>query len=207
MPILVAIDFEGVSHMKKGVNAFGMTTLDFPSLVTTNYGLNCSHRDQNCLFSNTIGTTPELLPRWIINSFESISSEGRDIVLVGQGIYNELSVLDSLQISLEDLPIAGVVDTVTVAREVLGRGVSLRLRNLIEMLGIEARHDSLHCAGNDTHYTLQVLLALLQKKYGELACVEEIIRKSPPTQRPSTRTSSDFDVDWDEHLDGGWGFL
>ncbi len=197
------MDFEGDATQKSGLTEFGVSLLDFPSFLTSTYNVHSDHRNKKCLFGPTVRTSLELLPRCVIDSFTPC--EGRDAILVCHAVPNEVFALDSLQIKIEELPITGIIDTLTLAKDVLGRGRSLE--GLMTILGIETPRGSIHTAGNDAHYTLQVLLALLQRKYGKvLPCVEDIVRKALPPS-PTSPRSSESDADWEEHLDGAGGFL
>jgi hypothetical protein len=73
--------------------------------------------------------------------------------------------MDDLGISLEALPITGLIDTCYLAVDVLGFSGSLE--HLLTALRIPSGMDLLHCAGNDAHYTLQAMLALLDHQYND----------------------------------------
>lgn len=122
---------------------------------------------------------------------------------MGHGISNELLALRDLQIALEELPIQGVVDTCDIAKEVPGYRGSLS--KLLTMLDIPHREHSLHCAGNDAHYTLQLVLALVEAKSGQCcACLSKLTRQ--PARSPQAGDGGETTrLDWVEHLDCGIG--
>jgi DNA polymerase III alpha subunit (gram-positive type) len=139
----------------------------------------------------------ESLPSYITRTFDGLDEKiGREIVLVGHVLQEEVATLDSMGVETERLPVTGTVDTLRLSQEVLGQGANLG--RLVDTLHIERIRGSLHSAGNDSHYTMQVLLALMQRQHGEMICVEEIIRKSTPPPKQRTRKPS---VDWEVHFD------
>ncbi len=88
------------------------------------------------------------------------SKKYRDIVLVGHGLSNDMSMLTEFQVYVQDiLPIVDIVDTLAIGRAVYDRG--LKLENLLEVLGCP--HAMLHNAGNDATFTLKAFLALAIK--------------------------------------------
>ena len=121
---------------------------------------------------------------------------------LGHSIHNEIHNLDHLGIAFEDLPVAGIVDNHRLAFDILGHLPCLKV--LLTMLRIPARLDLLHCAGNDAHNALQILLALLQIQYPAGAIrLERLARQEPPV--PLSWSAKEIDDDWADHLqvDGG----
>jgi hypothetical protein len=149
IPLLGAIDFEGSTFNKSGVIEFGISTVDFAgarAICTTNY-VTSNRRKRKCKFGDIIRTSTKRLPECVARSLRSLEVEGerRDIILVCHGIHNEIDTMDRLGVAVEDLPITGMADTLVLAGEVLGQEYSLY--RLIEILEIERRYNSLHCAG------------------------------------------------------------
>jgi hypothetical protein len=198
IPLLVAIDFEG-DYSRGGINEFGVSALDFSEdpaeIITTAYFTSRWHR--SCLFGEAVRIPIESLPLYIKRIFDGLDDKmGREIVLVGHMLQEEVASLDSMGVEIEGMPVSGIVDTLRLAQEILGQGANLG--RLVDTLYIERIRGSLHSAGNDSHYTMQVLLALMQRRHGEMICVEEIIRKSTPPPKRRTRKPS---VDWEVHFD------
>ena len=99
---------------------------------------------------------------------------------------------------MEALPITGIIDTTSLATEVLGSSSSLN--SLVNAFRIPLRPHLLHCAGNDAHCTLQALLALLQAQYGDKpGQLERLARPDTSLQPCSFRAKSKDD--WAEHLE------
>jgi hypothetical protein len=200
IPLLVAIDFEG-DYSRWGIKEFGISVLDFSrdptDIHTTTYCIKKGYR--SCLVGEAARIPIESLPDYISRIFDGLDNKlGREIVLVGHRLQEEVAALDNMGVAIESLPVTGIVDTLLLAQEILGQGASLG--RLMDTLHIERMRRSLHTAGSDSYYTIQVLLALIQKQHGEVARVEEIIRKSTPPPKQMARKPS---VDWDVHLDAG----
>ena len=167
--IFVSIDFEG-TVIHKGATEFGVAILNAGHALFSDEkrSINCvNYKVKNrgkpsFMFGDTIRILPEVLSRTIIENLNELNRDNtqRKIILIGHGIHNELRILDDLGVSLEELPVTGIVDTCDLACDVLG--TKARLEQLLVLLSIPARFDLLHCAGNDAYYTLQCFLALLQ---------------------------------------------
>ena len=125
------------------------------------------------------------------------------MVLICHGLQSELRILDDLGVFLEDLPITGVIDTHEVSRDVLGHSGSLE--HLLSTLSIPWRYGMMHNAGNDAHYTMRLLLALLQIRHGDpTGCFNELARQPLP-ERNSWKMSDEMEKedDWTTNLDCG----
>ena len=206
---LVSIDFEGTLE-HKGVNEFGLARLnsnavltasDQMAIETSNFALNAKKdRNRKYLFGQTTKTTPELLPLTIAKSLQGLvpGDEMHEVVLVCHGLSGELRILDDLGLALKDSPFTGVVDTNEVARDILGHSGSLEY--LLTNLNIPWRHDSLHCAGNDAHYTLQVMLALIQIRYGDSTGQVNRLARHPVPTPPCWQKEESMEDDWDAFL-------
>ena len=204
--ILVAIDFERVPGVKCGLNEFGIATInagslfpgsDSPEIPTENFALK-NHRNRKFRFGTATRIHEGILVRTIMDIFEDISrtKEMCQIVLVGHGIGNELRILDKIDLPVEGLPIAGILDTHVVAEDIIGYGG--HLEDLLADLGIPCPRYSLHCAGNDAHYTLRVLLALIGKRCGDpCGHLNELVRR--PVPQPPRWTKQERG-DWEAYL-------
>ena len=175
---LTAIDFEGTVY-DWGVKEFGIAKLDTKMLRAdatsssvkdatrcSNFA-NAGRRHRKFAFGASTKVSPELLVRAVQDELTGELNRGAPgflpIVLVGHSIKCDIDIMESLGTTLRQCPrVVGVLDTYMLALEVLGRGLSLR--NLLEELNIPYELHALHCAGNDAHYALQALLALLHIK-------------------------------------------
>lgn len=167
--VLLALDIEG-NVAQKGVFEVGLASIDsrvvaaategLESFKTTNFATR-KNRERKFMHGPTIRVDSGMMAKAIIDHIQTLSREANEprIVLICHGLLHELRTLDDLGVHLEDLPITGVVDTHELGRTVLGKSGSLE--QMLNMTAIPTRQNSLHCAGNDAHYTLQVVLALL----------------------------------------------
>lgn len=119
------------------------------------------------MFGDSTRLSLELRERTIVDFLTALHQDdpNREIVLISHNVVSEIRVLDAFGLPLEALPIAGILDTCRLALEVLGSKGSLG--SLLTTLRIPFPPDLLHCAGNDAHYVLQALLALIQARYGD----------------------------------------
>ncbi|KAK3641883.1 hypothetical protein LTR56_000041 [Elasticomyces elasticus] len=179
--VFLAIDFEG--DLSNGVNEFGFAKLDTRDIIGNastsaanvisghNYAFS-KDRVHGFMFGDTTRVV-EALPAAIIKDALHIPQsssypdiDGRKIVLVGHAIHNELRIMEGHGINIDDLPtVIGTLDT----PRTFGRGISLE--DLLVSLGLPLPRNSVgtavsfHNAGNDAHYTLRALLALLYKRH------------------------------------------
>lgn len=189
--VFVSLDFEGDPlQPKRGMIELGIAKLGSHQLFSEsdlgitsfNFALK-TRRHRKFLFGNSTRLSLELLGRTIVEFFSELNHEDpqREIIFVSHGTTNEIRILDDIGVSLEALPITGIVDMYYLARHILGLSCSLEC--LLTMLRIPARLDLLHCAGNDAHYTLQALLALLQTQYSDnFGQLERLARQTSPLQ-------------------------
>lgn len=80
------------------------------------------------------------------------------VLLVGRSIHSEIQILDQLGLRIEE-PVVGVVDTQQLAEMHWSQPGSLS--SLLTLSCIPYTMSTLHCAGNDANYTLQLLFSLL----------------------------------------------
>lgn len=104
----------------------------------------------------------------------------------------------------------GTIDTAYQWPETRGLG------DLLVLNGIPYQRGSLHCAGNDAHYTLRLLLVFMLEKVGPPAYIQDItpagIRRIEVARelvaralpKPSRRDQFDND-DWQHTIDGDLG--
>jgi len=197
--VFMSIDFEGQTATN-----FGIATLcdRTDSIRCMNYALKKDHCDKFVFGDSVRVPNPATLRRAIIDEIQSRKTADSQIVLVGHGVRNELDLMELMNIDLCHLPVVGVIDTHELFREAMG--YPGKLRNVLSALNIPFRIETLHCAGNDAHYTLRAFLALLIQKQGPSARWEDdewadIIRG--PRLMPKVRDRAALDMDWDEHLD------
>ncbi|TKA53267.1 hypothetical protein B0A55_13171, partial [Friedmanniomyces simplex] len=176
--VFVSIDIEGGMD-QWGIKEFGVAKLDTRDVVVNmastsadlihghNYALAKGHR-RAFVFGDTTRVDSSHLAATIKDVCHIPDRKGlygneteRRIVLVGHAIHNELMTMEAHGVKLDDIPaVVGILDTSD-----LGQGGSLE--SLLTSLGLplprnrQGKADSLHCAGNDAHYTLRALLAML----------------------------------------------
>ncbi|KAK0337995.1 hypothetical protein LTR91_013068 [Friedmanniomyces endolithicus] len=211
--VFVSLDFEGDIH-SRGLTEFGYATLDTrdviadgPTIFGHHYALASNHK-RGFLFGDVTRIDVPQLGATIREVCHVTDVDGTDrrVVLVGHGIHNELRNMAAHGVRLEDLPrVVGAIDTGELSKVVLGQASTLeRLLTSLEIPLTRNRNgfaDSLHCAGNDAHYTLRALLLLLYTQSsptsgGSIDLLEQMARAPLPGRAVATKND-----DWDAHLD------
>lgn len=173
--VLVSIDFEHLENLQQDESLnldtqVGLALLDTRHLATSksdeiistfNFASGsqqyCKKVSKKFLFGKSIS----IHQRDLLNSIQSLIPTSRHIILVGHAVINELQVLKKLK--LDFLEVIAILDTQRIAHQVLpecspcGHG----LGDLLDEFGCP--YDKLHCAGNDAHFTLRLLLLLAAK--------------------------------------------
>ena len=198
--VLLAIDFEGGNDGPDSITECGLASFSGTefSITTTEFAVKRHPRKSR--FSEPVLTNSSLLRGQITRTVERLHEryKSNHIVLVGQSIFNEIRILGSLDIEMEDLPIYGLLDTHNLAWEILGAGLSLG--KLLTALRIPSCPEAFHCAGNDAHFTLQALLGSLSLQDDRYAGRwDHITKKSLP--QPQCWHEEEG-ADWDAHLSG-----
>ncbi|KAK5164644.1 uncharacterized protein LTR77_009850 [Saxophila tyrrhenica] len=210
--LLVSIDIEG--NMTAGINALGISSLDTQQIFNDqerltvhdeNYAFTSYRR--HSLFSPTTRITTEMLPQVLYNLLNSHPN----IILVGHTLWTtEVCMMGRYGSAIESLPnVIGTVDVGLLLSPVAGL---LKLGKLILAHDLPFRPGSLHCAGNDAHYTLQLMLAVMLKKLdhpdgtpkseSRIEAVRELVFRPLPTRRAMESSESD---DWEQHMDDNLG--
>ncbi|KAK4952417.1 hypothetical protein LTR10_009223 [Elasticomyces elasticus] len=231
--VFVSIDFEGALGNRAGITEFGVAKLDTRDIVGKtvdasspantisghNYLL-AKCRKQRCMFGNTTRIDkPQLAAT--IKAELNIPDDAKDqlesqrrIVLVGHGLHNEQLILERHGIKLGDMDaVVGILDT-----SQYGMGGSLE--TLLDRLSLPLPRnrngiaDSLHCAGNDAHFTLRALLALLNLQHqegtgrgGDVEILDRLARAPLPVRQPKTQLEDeeeDADLEYDLFVDSGF---
>lgn len=194
--VLLAIDFEGGNDGAESVHECGMASFSNTdaSITTTEFALRGHPRKSR--YCEPSQTSSVLLRGQILDTIRSLREKHKnsDIVLVGHSIHNEIRILASLDIEVEDLPICGILDTADISLEILGRSYSLG--HLLAVLDIPSCPEAFHCAGNDAHFTLQALLGLMSLQ-DENDGRWDHITKTPLPQPQHWREGN---TDWETHL-------
>ena len=202
--MFVSLDFEGMIS-KWGITEIGIAKIPSHQILLPEQdtGITCfnfalaKHKNRKFLFGNTTRLSSEIVEKTIVDFFSDLIRQDHqhEIILVSHGIHNEIRIMDDLGISLEALPITGLIDTCYLAVDVLGFSGSLE--HLLTVLRIPARLDLLHCAGNDAHYTLQALLALLDCQYNDKSGrLGSLARQASPLPSRGEKP----DEDWADYL-------
>lgn len=198
--IFVSLDFEGLKD-NTGIAEMGIAKVSShqilspgnkADIVCFNYAL-AKHRHRKFLFGDSTRLSPELIERTIVGFFDDLIHDDPqcNIVLVSHGIRNEIRIMDDLGVSIEALPVTGIIDTCCMAADILGFSGSLE--DLLTTLRVPARMDMLHCAGNDAHYTLQALLALLDSQYKDKTRqLEKLAKQASPSQWKEEEEEGDW---------------
>ncbi|KAK5695162.1 hypothetical protein LTR97_008668 [Elasticomyces elasticus] len=228
--VFVSIDFEGGLQNRAGITEFGIAkmdtrdtvgkTVDAYSSVSTISGHNyllAKCRKQHCMFGNTTRIDKPQLAATIkaeLNIPDGQLKAQRRIVLVGHGLHNEQLILERHGIKLGDMDaVVGILDT-----SQYGMGGSLE--TLLDRLYLplprnrNGMADSLHCAGNDAHFTLRALLALLYLQHegsagsgGEVEILDKLARGPLPLRQSKTQLEDekeDADLEYDLFVDSGF---
>ena len=196
----LSVDFEGSVPVgkSKGVKSFGVAKLDSRNLakpvgssnlvVCSNYYTPAAGRTGFLFGSNYQVSSDELRMkvRQTLNNYDS----ARKVILVGHSIWSDVKTMEDLGISIQDYSnVVGVIDTLSLAWESLGQGPSVGRALLL--MNIPFIESSLHCAGNDAYYTMQLLAALLHTQYKSsphpsrdlLARLNAVAQNSTPSER------------------------
>ncbi|KAK5692333.1 hypothetical protein LTR17_025383 [Elasticomyces elasticus] len=228
--VFVSIDFEGGLQNRAGITEYGVAKLDTRDIVSKtvnayssastipghNYLL-AKCRKQHCMFGDTTRIDKPQLAATIkaeLNIPNGSEVPQRRIVLVGHGLHNEQLILEAHGVKLGDLPaVIGILDT-----SQYGMGGSLE--TLLDRLFIplprnrNGMADSLHCAGNDAHYTLRALLALLYLQHqeaegsaGDVEILDQLARAPLPLRMARNRSEEEDkegDLDYDSFVNPGF---
>ena len=169
--IFVAIDFEQLQKLKEDDTSdvegqVGIAILDTdnlkrpekikPAQVISTFNFTCgppkycAKASRDFLF----GCSKVITRKDMRKSIDSVIPPARNIVLVGHHVTRDLQALQLLKFDF--CAVNAILDTLWIAHEVLRCTGSLR--DLLVKL--ECPFDKLHCAGNDAHFTLRLLLLL-----------------------------------------------
>ncbi|KAK3659484.1 hypothetical protein LTR56_001374 [Elasticomyces elasticus] len=181
--VFVSNDFEGALGNRAGITESGIAKMDTRDIVCNaldasssasaisghNYLL-AKCRKQRCMFGDTTRIDKPQLAATIkaeLNIPDGQLKAQRRIVLVGHGLHNEQLILERHGIKLGDMDaVIGILDP---SQYGMGGSLETLLRRLSLPLprNRNGMADSLHCAGNDAHFTLRALLALLYLQHQE----------------------------------------
>ena len=101
----------------------------------------------------------------MLESIESVIPRSRKLVLVGHDISHDLRALKHLNFDFQT-SVVGILDILWIAT----RALATYPRGLGDILNeFECSFYKLHCAGNDAHFTLRLLLLLAQNTTQEHA--------------------------------------
>lgn len=165
--ILVAIDTENMGSRQARLQAtdfqIGISILDvreaLPKINTSNFVAGsddyCTAVMPRCLF----GPSTRIQKHQIEEVLGSVIPKDEDFTLVGHSLGGDFSILTSFGVPL---PFNSAIDTNLLAKQYLPDLSRSRLSRLGTMFDVSMR--VLHCAGNDAHYTLVVLLGLAHSK-------------------------------------------
>lgn len=173
--VLIAIDFEGINTIQSGFAQkkdcqVGLAILDMKEIhevspdkliSTYNFATGSPSYLKKASEKFIFGDTIAIRPSDIVDRIQSLIPLGRNIVFVGHGIINDLSVLRALDFQSPAL-LSAVLDTFQVANEVFEFWAG-SLSELLVLLGCS--FNRLHCAGNDANFTLKALLLLAARGY------------------------------------------
>lgn len=175
--VIIAIDFENIGSTESGFTQkencqVGLAILDtkdlrkvsLSSLIST-YSFATGSPSYLTKASNKFlfGESITIHPSDMVDHIESVIPQARDVVFVGHGTLNDLQALHALGFKFRAV-LSGILDTFRVANEVFGFWAG-SLGDLLGLLGCP--YNSLHCAGNDAHFTLRALLLLAARGYAK----------------------------------------
>lgn len=171
--VIIAIDFEAIETIKSGFaqkenSQVGIAILDTRDLrqvppetliSTRNFAAGSSSYVTKASNKFLFGETITIQPSSMLQTIQSHIPQGRNLVLVGHGIVNDLQALEALGFEFERPP-SGILDTSGIANEVFQIWAG-SLGDLLGVLGCP--FNRLHVAGNDANFTLRALLLLAAK--------------------------------------------
>lgn len=191
-PIIMAIDFENTCNIKNGFSKsrdcqLGIATLDTRFLSqplqrkqkiisTHNYISGSDSYIKRASKKYAFGKSTVIQTSEICRRISEALPEGRDVILLGHAIRNELEVLHALGSNL-GRSVLQIVDTFRVANEVFEFWAG-SLGDLLTRL--ECPFDSLHSAGNDANYTLKAALLLAATGSDNQQAVDQLTQISIP---------------------------
>ncbi|KAK3055350.1 hypothetical protein LTR09_003903 [Extremus antarcticus] len=202
--VFVSIDFEGgigAEVKELGVSSFETKQIfhNAGRLDIYNEHFSLSRGSRKSDFSTSTKITTDTLPQVLRDLFES----QQNIVLIGHGLWSrEIQLMDEYGVELESL--SNVVGTIDAASQPCFKGQ--RLVDTLRANNIPHRPGSLHCAGNDAHYTLRLILALTLKNLSHLDGTPELSNSIEAMRELIARPVSVSDVkerkEEDDWLDG-----
>lgn len=174
--VIISIDFEGINTIKSGFtrkdnnSQVGFAILDTKDLrlaqappekliSTLNFATGSSSYVTKASNKFLFGETIAIPSSSMAQTIQSQIPQGRNVVLVGYGILNELQALQALGVKFKEPP-CGILDTSRIANEVF-QFWGGTLGDLLGVLGCP--FNRLHVAGNDANFTLRALLLLAVK--------------------------------------------
>jgi len=213
--VLVAIDFEGGTEKITEIGISSTNTKEIFDEDTLRLSIHDEHyatakrgSSGGFLFGETTRIATHMLATVLRELLAFDHKECLDgIILVGHGLWAaEIHQLDKYGVSIESFPsIVGTLDTSRLC--VRGRGG--RLCDIINAYNIPYRRGSIHCAGNDAHYTLQLMLASMLERLNPfeipdgswiwMDVILELINRPLPAACPRSRHKED---DWQQHMNG-----
>lgn len=185
--LIVSIDFEGLHRILAAGNReidtqMGVSILD-PSQLrsheaqspsdpqqlirTYHFASGSSAYVRQASEKFLFGETVRCSPCDFVASLSSLLPQETSFIMVAHSIHGERTVLRHLGYELDSDPrLSGIVDTYPMSGDVFNtqRGLG-SLGRILEELGVEVNNGDLHCAGNDSHYTLQAALLLSERGY------------------------------------------
>ncbi|KAK3718718.1 hypothetical protein LTR37_004937 [Vermiconidia calcicola] len=226
--VFVAINFEGTAGPRE-VTELGVSSFDTKQMfddahqTVQRLSIHDEHfrlarrRSRKFMFGNTTRITPDMLPEVLRGIFAFYQDKCPDgVIIVGHGLWDtEIREMDRYGVTIESLPaVVGTIDTAyhyQLCSDERG-GPCGRLSDLLSAYHIPCRPESLHCAGNDAHYTLRLVLALMLKKlvgmpacaYSRVEAVQELIARPLPIPPAYLRVRYEED-DWQQYLDDNLG--
>lgn len=200
--VLLALDFEGGNDGIQSIRECGVASFSDGEEAITNVEFATKLHTRKIRFGETVLCDPCLLKDRLIDAIFAVQRryQARDILLVGHGIIAEMMILEALRVEISDLPIGGIVDIWALAQQVLG--VQRSLGDLLSVLRIPMQKEALHCAANDAHFTMQLLLALLSTRYEECSGRwNDIITRPLPSPKYEREEQEDWSEDIEDVLD------
>ncbi|KAK3715589.1 hypothetical protein LTR37_007077 [Vermiconidia calcicola] len=219
--VFIAIDFEGTAGPRE-VTELGVSSFDTKQMfddahqtvqrmsIHDEHSRLARRRSRKFMFGNTIRITPDMLPEVLRDIFAVYHDKCPDgVILVGHGLWDtEIREMDRYGVAIESL--SGVVGTIDTAyhHKLCPDGRGGRLGDLLSAYHVPCRPGSLHCAGNDAHYTLRLMLASMLRKlngtppcsYSRVEAVQELIARPLPIPPACLRVKCAED-DWQQHID------
>lgn len=152
---VLSLDFE---YDQDQIYEFGLSLADHGSIHDKYLITNLKTGSRDNQFQFQFGETNIVSMHTMLNTLKQYLSQADYLLL--HGGYNDISLLNRFNIELEDFPNLKVLDTYHFYPKYFNNNSqdNSTLLDILNRFGVEHKH--LHNAGNDAHYTLEILMKM-----------------------------------------------